>query len=126
MTPPDPGEAPRVRPQPVGVGHTLKREKGRACAPALAGLIGALILFYPSISNYTVMRNASRAVATYDDTTARLTAEQRAQLLAAARDYNTRLAESGVQASPDYGAPTGGVGGGVAQSAQWVSSHGHG
>ena len=100
MTPPDPGKTPRIRLHPIGVEHTIMREKLRAFAPMLIVLIGALILFYPSISNYTVMRNASRAVATYDDTTARLTAEQRAQLLAAARDYNTRLAESGVQASP--------------------------
>ena len=98
MTPPDPGKTPRIRLHPIGVEHTIMREKLRAFAPMLIVLIGALILFYPSISNYTVMRNASRAVATYDDTTARLTAEQRAQLLAAARDYNTRLAESGVQA----------------------------
>ena len=68
------------------------REKLRAFAPLLVVLIGLGILLYPSISNYTVMHNASRAVSAYDAAVEQLSDEQMEQMLAAAHDYNARLA----------------------------------
>lgn len=76
------------------------KEKLRAFAPLLVVLIGLGILLYPSISNFTVMHNASRVVSAYDAAVEQLSDEQMEQMLAAAHDYNARLASSGVQASP--------------------------
>ena len=89
----------------------MGRSKPRALAPILIVLIGLGVLLYPTISNLTVMRNASHAVASYDDTAARMSDEQRTAMLAAAYDYNNRLASAGTQASPadatGGGSPTG-------------------
>ena len=76
------------------------REKLRAFAPLLVVLIGLGILLYPSISNYTVMHNASRAVSAYDAAVEQLSDEQMEQMLAAAHDYNARLASAGGRAAP--------------------------
>ena len=41
-------------------------KKLRGLAPLLVIAIGLLVLFYPTISNFLVMKNASRAVTNYD------------------------------------------------------------
>ena len=41
-------------------------KKLRGLAPLLVIVIGLLVLFYPTISNFLVMKNASRVVSNYD------------------------------------------------------------
>lgn len=77
----------------------------RDILPILVILAGLLVLLYPTISNYLVEKNASRAVASYDATAVDMGQEQREQMLADARAYNDALAASS-GASPQ--APEGG------------------
>ena len=81
------------------------RKRVRDILPILVILAGLLVLLYPTISNYLVEQNASRAVASYDATTVDMGQEQREQMLADARAYNDALAASS-GASPQ--APEGG------------------
>lgn len=66
----------------------------RDILPILVILAGLLVLLYPTISNYLVEQNASRAVASYDATAVDMGQEQREQMLADARAYNDALAAS--------------------------------
>ena len=77
----------------------------RDILPILVILAGLLVLLYPTISNYLVEKNASRAVASYDASTVDLDQEEREQMLADAHAYNDALAASS-DASPQ--APEGG------------------
>ena len=77
----------------------------RDILPILVILAGLLFLLYPTISNYLVEKNASRAVASYDATAVDMGQEQREQMLADARAYNDALAAS-LGATPP--APEGG------------------
>ena len=53
-----------------------------------------LILFYPTISNFLIMRNASRAVNNYDASVEALSQEQYQKVLDAAHAYNEKLAQN--------------------------------
>ena len=60
-----------------------KRSKGDLLS-TVAIIVGILILLYPTISNFLVERNASRAVSNYDAAVSSLTDERYAQMLAEA------------------------------------------
>ena len=83
------------------------RKRVRDILPILVILAGLLVLLYPTISNYLVEKNASRAVASYDATTVDMGQEQREQMLADARAYNdARAASSGAAPqAPEGGEP---------------------
>ncbi|MBW3089009.1 class C sortase [Bifidobacterium sp. 82T24] len=68
-------------------------KKLRDILPVLVIIGGLLVLFYPTISNMLIMRNASRAVGSYDAAVNAMSDEQYAKVLQAARDYNTHLAQ---------------------------------
>lgn len=68
------------------------RKRVRDILPILVILAGLLVLLYPTISNFLVEQNASRAVASYDATAANMSQEQREQMLADAHAYNDALA----------------------------------
>ena len=57
-------------------------------------LIGIGILIYPSLSQFLTERNASRAVAAYDDTVSKTNQARLDALLAEAQEYNRMLASS--------------------------------
>lgn len=85
-----------------------KRSKGDLLS-TVAIIVGILILLYPTISNFLVERNASRAVSNYDAAVSNLTDERYAQMLAEAHAYNAQLAGlSGIPAA-DGGADPGTV-----------------
>lgn len=76
-----------------------KRSKGDVLS-TVAIIVGILILLYPTISNFLVERNASRAVSNYDAAVSNLTDERYAQMLAEAHAYNAQLAGlSGISAA---------------------------
>lgn len=76
-----------------------KRSKGDLFS-TVAIIVGILILLYPTISNFLVERNASRAVSNYDAAVSNLTDERYAQMLAEAHAYNAQLAGlSGIPAA---------------------------
>lgn len=83
------------------------RKRVRDILPILVILAGLLVLLYPTISNYLVEKNASRAVASYDATTVDMGQEQREQMLADARAYNDALAASSgaTPQAPEGGEP---------------------
>ena len=83
------------------------RKRVRDILPILVILAGLLVLLYPTISNYLVEKNASRAVASYDATAVDMGQEQREQMLADARAYNDALAASSGAApqAPEGGEP---------------------
>lgn len=66
----------------------------RNILPLLVILGGMLILFYPTISNFLIMRNASRAVNNYDASVEALSQEQYQKVLYAAHAYNEKLAQN--------------------------------
>ena len=68
-------------------------KKLRGLAPLLVIVIGLLVLFYPTISNFLVMKNASRVVSNYDAAVEALSDEEYRSMIVAAHAYNTRLAE---------------------------------
>ncbi|NMM98335.1 sortase [Bifidobacterium sp. DSM 109959] len=68
------------------------KNKLRGIVPLLIIAVGLLVLFYPTISNFLIMRNASRVVGNYDAAVDSLTDEQYQQMLDAAHAYNERLA----------------------------------
>ena len=72
----------------------------RDILPLLVILAGLLVLLYPTISNFLVEQNASRAVASYDATAVDMGQEQREQMLADARAYNDVLAASSGVGTP--------------------------
>ena len=63
-------------------------------------LIGVAILAYPSLSAYLTEKNASRATTAYDGYVKQAAAEERAALLQAAQDYNSRLLEENGYEAP--------------------------
>ena len=82
------------------------RKRVRDILPILVILAGLFVLLYPTISNFLVEQNASRAVASYDATAMDMGKEQREQMLADARSYNDALAaSSGVIQAPEGGEP---------------------
>ena len=66
----------------------------RNALPVLIIVIGLGILLYPSISNFLVELNGSRAVASYDAAVENLDEARCEELLAEARAYNEALAAS--------------------------------
>ena len=72
----------------------------RDILPLLVILAGLLVLLYPTISNFLIEQNASRAIASYDAATVDLGQEEREQMLADARAYNDALAASSGAGTP--------------------------
>lgn len=72
----------------------------RDILPLLVILAGLLVLLYPTISNFLIEQNASRAVASYDAATVDLGQEERERLLAEAHAYNEALAASSGVGTP--------------------------
>lgn len=72
----------------------------RDILPILVILAGLLVLLYPTISNYLVEKNASRAVASYDATVVDMSQEDRERMLADAHAYNDALAASSGAGTP--------------------------
>ncbi|PLS31926.1 sortase-like protein [Bifidobacterium margollesii] len=68
-------------------------KKLRDILPLLVIIGGLLVLFYPTISNLLIMRNASRAVGNYDAAVNAMSEEQYAKVLNAAHAYNAKLAK---------------------------------
>lgn len=68
------------------------RKKLGDILPLLMVLAGLAILLYPTVSNFLVERNSSRAIASYDQAVEDLSEEEYAQMLADARAYNQGLA----------------------------------
>ena len=79
----------------------------RDILPILVILAGLLVLLYPTISNFLIEQNASRAVASYDAATVDLGQEERERLLAEAHAYNEALAASSgaTPQAPEGGEP---------------------
>ena len=78
------------------------RDKSGILIRTVIILIGLGILVYPSLSEYLQQKNASRAVAKYDDTVRRTEHEQLDLLLEQAQDYNSMLASAyGARATAD-------------------------
>lgn len=76
------------------------RKRVRDILPILVILAGLLVLLYPTISNYLVEQNASRAVASYDATVVDMSQEDRERMLADAHAYNDALAASSGAGTP--------------------------
>ena len=72
----------------------------RDILPILVILAGLLVLLYPTISNYLVEKNATRAVSSYDKSVAAMSQEDREQMLADAHAYNDALAASSGAGTP--------------------------
>lgn len=72
----------------------------RDILPILVILAGFLVLLYPTISNYLVEENATRAVSSYDRSVAAMSQEEREQMLADAHAYNDALAASSGAGTP--------------------------
>ena len=83
------------------------RKKLGDILPLIMVLAGLAILLYPTVSNFLVERNSSRAIASYDQAVQNLDEDAYAQMLADARAYNQSLAAlAGVQADDSStGAP---------------------
>ena len=76
-------------------------DKLRKLIRAVIILIGIGILVYPSLSEFLTQQNASRAVASYDDTVERTEEARLEALLEEAREYNKLLASAtGYQKPP--------------------------
>lgn len=60
--------------------------------PALVVIGGLALLLYPTVSNFLVEQNASRAVGSYDAAVASLTDDEYQSMLQAAHAFNERLA----------------------------------
>ena len=73
----------------------MKKNKNRITTLllALVFLAGLSLLLYPTVSDYWNSFHASRAVAAYAQEVADLNGEEYDRLLAAARDYNARVAQ---------------------------------
>lgn len=71
----------------------MKRIVGNVL-PVLVILIGLGFLLYPSLSNFLVEVNGSRAVASYDDAVADMDDQRYEELMSQALAYNERLAAS--------------------------------
>lgn len=69
-------------------------DKLRRLIRAVIILIGIGILVYPSLSEYLQQKNASRVIASYDDTVNRTEQARLDALLEEAREYNRMLASS--------------------------------
>ena len=77
------------------------KDKPRILIRTLIVMIGIGVLVYPSLSEYLTQQNASRAVASYDDTVAEMTRARLDEQLEEARNYNAMLASStGFQKPP--------------------------
>ncbi|PLS25524.1 class C sortase [Bifidobacterium imperatoris] len=74
-------------------------KKLRGIAPLLVIVIGLAVLFYPTISNFLVMKNASRAVTNYDAATESISDEEYQKMLDAAHAYNEQLAANNAGAT---------------------------
>lgn len=89
-------------------GQSPKKKKKRSLRDYLALiiiLVGLGVIIYPAYSTLNNARHASRAVATYDESVAKLSEEQYDEMLQAARDYNDRLFKrNGTAAPPMAGA----------------------
>ncbi|KAB5606315.1 class C sortase [Bifidobacterium jacchi] len=70
-------------------------KKLRGIAPLLVIAMGLLVLFYPTISNFLIMRNASRVVSNYDAAVNALSDKEYQRMLDAAHAYNKQLAAQG-------------------------------
>lgn len=71
----------------------MKRIVGNVL-PILVILVGLGFLLYPSLSNFLVEVNGSRAVASYDDAVADMDDQRYEELMSQALAYNERLAAS--------------------------------
>lgn len=72
----------------------MKRRR-RSAVPAAIILVGLLILLYPTISNISVMRHASRVVTSYNNAVASLKPAEYDSMLASAREYNQQIVDKG-------------------------------
>ena len=111
--PPEPGQPPadmggkkgkklkgarKEKPAKSG-GKKKKKKKGLSITSVLLGLIflaGIGVLLYPTVSDWWNSFHTSRAIANYQAAVDNVTLEERAAMIAAARDYNERLARKGL------------------------------
>ena len=59
-------------------------------------LVGAAVLAYPTVSDWWNTMHTSRAIASYVEAVEDMSAKEREEMLEAAREYNKRLAQTGV------------------------------
>ena len=60
-------------------------------------LVGIFLLLYPSVANYWNSFHQSRAIASYTETVTNMSKEDYDRILKSAREYNKRLAETGIK-----------------------------
>lgn len=82
------------KPTPVKQASWLRRHLS-TLAVVVVFLMGAGIFFYPTFSNWWNSLHQSRAVMSYADSVSSLGEDQYEQLIAEARSYNERLAQTG-------------------------------
>ena len=70
------------------------KDKLRKLIRVVIILVGLGILVYPSLSAYLIQQNASRSIASYDDTVSKTEAARLDALLKDAQEYNKLLASS--------------------------------
>lgn len=60
-------------------------------------LIGITLLLYPSVANYWNTYHSARTIMDYSETVANMDKEDYKKIMQSARDYNARLAETGIK-----------------------------
>lgn len=76
-------------------------------APLVLVVVGLAILLYPTISNFLIERNASRAVEHYSEAVDAMSDEEAQAILDAAHEYNTALAlRAGAVSSGEASGPS--------------------
>ena len=76
-------------------------------APLVLVVVGLAILLYPTISNFLIERNASRAVERYSEAVDAMSDEEAQAILDAAHEYNTALAlRAGAVSSGEASGPS--------------------
>lgn len=76
-------------------------------APLVLVVVGLAVLLYPTISNFLIERNASRAVEHYSEAVDAMSDEEAQAILDAAHEYNTALAlRAGAVSSGEASGPS--------------------
>ncbi len=76
-------------------------------APLVLVVVGLAVLLYPTISNFLIERNASRAVERYSEAVDAMSDEEAQAILDAAHEYNTALAlRAGAVSSGEASGPS--------------------
>ena len=86
----------RVGEQPAEQKSWLKKH-GITLLIVAALIIGVCIMLYPTVANYWNSFHQSRSISTYMENVTAMQPEEYDELIAKARDYNRKLAQSGLK-----------------------------